>query len=83
MVEHSIGNGEVDSSILSGSTSLSLVCWAFLESGALRADEYECRKASGPEFRAGIKHLVEKGWLELHESGTYVRILASGDLLPG
>ncbi|MCD9110538.1 hypothetical protein [Bradyrhizobium japonicum] len=79
----SIGNGEVDSSILSGSTSLSPVCWAFLESGALRADEYECRKACGPEFGAGIKHLVEKGWLELHESGTYVRILASGDLLPG
>lgn len=50
-----------------------------MESGALRADEHECRKASGPEF----KHLVEKGWLELHESGTYVRILASGDLLPG
>lgn len=38
-------------------------------------------KASGPEFGAGIKYAVEKGWLELHESGTYVRIIASGDSL--
>ena len=33
-------------------------------------------KASGPEFGAGIKYAVEKGWLELHESGTYVRLCA-------
>lgn len=32
-------------------------------------------KATGSEFGAGIKHAVEKGWLELHESGTYVRLL--------
>ncbi|MCP3467515.1 MULTISPECIES: hypothetical protein [unclassified Bradyrhizobium] len=32
-------------------------------------------KASGPEFGEGIKHAVERGWLELHESGTFVRIL--------
>jgi hypothetical protein len=32
-------------------------------------------KASGEEFGAGIKLAVEKGWLELHESGTYVRLL--------
>ncbi|UVO35744.1 hypothetical protein KUL72_30925 [Bradyrhizobium arachidis] len=31
--------------------------------------------ASGPEFGAGIQYAVEKGWLELHGSGTYVRIL--------
>ncbi|OKO69020.1 hypothetical protein [Bradyrhizobium sp. AS23.2] len=31
-------------------------------------------KASGPEFGAGIQHAVERGWLELHESGTYVRL---------
>lgn len=30
---------------------------------------------SGPEFGAGIKMAVERGWLELHESGTYVRLL--------
>ena len=34
-------------------------------------------KASGAEFGAGIKFAVERGWLELHESGTYVRILKS------
>ncbi|SDJ44143.1 hypothetical protein SAMN05216338_104977 [Bradyrhizobium sp. Rc2d] len=32
-------------------------------------------KASGKEFGAGIKMAVERGWLELHESGTYVRLL--------
>ncbi|MGY8662533.1 hypothetical protein Q3C01_09215 [Bradyrhizobium sp. UFLA05-109] len=32
-------------------------------------------KATDPEFGAGIKHAVERGWLELHESGTYVRLL--------
>ncbi|UPK39078.1 hypothetical protein IVB18_18685 [Bradyrhizobium sp. 186] len=30
---------------------------------------------SGPEFGAGIKMAVERGWLELHESGTYVRLI--------
>ncbi|WP_371932914.1 hypothetical protein [Bradyrhizobium sp. CCGUVB23] len=32
-------------------------------------------KACGQEFGAGIKMAVERGWLELHESGTYVRLL--------
>jgi hypothetical protein len=38
-------------------------------------------KASGPEFGAGIKFAVERGWLELHESGTYVRLLPGGQSL--
>ncbi|WP_234685313.1 hypothetical protein [Bradyrhizobium monzae] len=38
-------------------------------------------KASGPEFGAGIKLAIERGWLELHESGTYVRLLAPGAAL--
>ncbi|WP_347338658.1 hypothetical protein [Bradyrhizobium zhanjiangense] len=33
-------------------------------------------KASGREFGAGIKCAVDRGWLELHESGTYVRLLS-------
>ncbi|MGY3358820.1 hypothetical protein ACVWZK_005483 [Bradyrhizobium sp. GM0.4] len=33
---------------------------------------------SGAEFGAGIRCAVEKGWLELHESGTYVRLLTPG-----
>ncbi|MBR0831418.1 hypothetical protein JQ596_38530 [Bradyrhizobium manausense] len=36
-------------------------------------------KASGAEFGAGIKHAIEKGWLEMHESGTYVRLLKTAD----
>jgi hypothetical protein len=41
-------------------------------------------KAKGSEFGAGLRYAIEKGWLELHESGTYVRLLTPGqDLLPG
>ncbi|KJC50623.1 hypothetical protein UB31_12350 [Bradyrhizobium sp. LTSP849] len=35
-------------------------------------------KASGPEFGAGIRYAVEKGWLQLHMSGTFVRLLKDG-----
>lgn len=35
----------------------------------------------GSEFGAGIRYAVEKGWLELHESGTYVRLLTRGENL--
>lgn len=31
------------------------------------------------EFGAGLKYAVEKGWIELHESGTYVRLLTPGE----
>jgi len=45
----------------------------FLSKGGWNATEAE----SG----AGIKHAIDQGWLELHESGTYVRLLAPGDNL--
>ncbi|MCP3400204.1 hypothetical protein [Bradyrhizobium sp. CCGB20] len=38
-------------------------------------------KASGSEFGAGIRYAVERGWLMLHESGTYVKLLPSGEEL--
>ena len=41
----------------------------------INAPFLSAHKASGPEFGAGIKHAVERGWLELHESGTYVRLI--------
>ncbi|WP_027561320.1 MULTISPECIES: hypothetical protein [Bradyrhizobium] len=28
-----------------------------------------------PEFGNGLRYAIEHGWLELHESGTYVRLL--------
>lgn len=40
-------------------------------------------RGSGSEFGAGIRYAVEKGWLELHESGTYVRLLTSSEDLLG
>lgn len=36
-------------------------------------------KATGAEFGAGIRYAVAKGWLDLHESGTYVKLLPAGD----
>ncbi|QOG23362.1 hypothetical protein [Bradyrhizobium sp. SEMIA] len=36
-----------------------------------------------PEFGNGLRYAVEHGWLELHESGTYVRLLQREDLLAG
>jgi hypothetical protein len=30
-------------------------------------------KATPAEYSAGMKHAIEKAWLELHESGTFVR----------
>ncbi|UPK34186.1 hypothetical protein IVB18_39530 [Bradyrhizobium sp. 186] len=39
-------------------------------------------KGSGPEFGAGIKYAIEKGWLDLHESGTYVKLLLLREELP-
>ncbi|RZN01685.1 hypothetical protein CWO91_33025 [Bradyrhizobium genosp. SA-3] len=38
-------------------------------------------KATGEEFGAGIRYAVERGWLELHESGTYVRLLIGGAMM--
>ena len=37
--------------------------------------------ATGPEFGAAIRCAVDQGWLELHESGTYIRLLSPGDNL--
>ena len=32
-------------------------------------------KGSGSEFGAGLRYAIERGWLQLHESGTYVRLI--------
>jgi hypothetical protein len=32
-------------------------------------------KASAAEYKAGSDYAIERSWLELHESGTYVRII--------
>ncbi|MGO4513256.1 hypothetical protein CT676_35920 [Bradyrhizobium sp. MOS001] len=36
-------------------------------------------KGSGTEFGAGLRYAVAQGWLELHESGTYVRLKSTGE----
>jgi hypothetical protein len=32
-------------------------------------------KATAAEYKPGLDLAIERGWLELHESGTYVRLL--------
>lgn len=36
-------------------------------------------KATAAEHRAGIAYAIEQGWIEMHESGTYVRFTPSGN----
>jgi hypothetical protein len=35
-------------------------------------------KGTPAEYSAGLKLAIERGWLELHESGTYVRMKQAG-----
>jgi hypothetical protein len=35
-------------------------------------------KATPAEYKAGLKRAVERGWLVLHESGTFVRFTQAG-----
>src|SRR2546423_40069 len=35
-------------------------------------------KGTPAEYRAGLKLAVERGWLELHDSGTFVKFTAAG-----
>jgi hypothetical protein len=35
-------------------------------------------KATPAEYRAGLDLAIERGWLELHESGTFVRLTQAG-----
>jgi hypothetical protein len=39
-------------------------------------------KATPSEYRAGLNLAIERGWLEIHESGTYVRFTQTGAELP-
>ena len=35
-------------------------------------------KATPAEYKAGLNRAIERGWLELHESGTFVRFTQAG-----
>jgi hypothetical protein len=35
-------------------------------------------KAMPAEYKAGLDRAIERGWLVLHESGTYVRLTQAG-----
>ena len=35
-------------------------------------------KATPAEYKAGLDLAIERGWLELHESGTFVRFTQAG-----
>ena len=38
-------------------------------------------KGTPAEYKAGLLRAIENGWLELHESGTYVRFTEAGAAL--
>jgi hypothetical protein len=38
-------------------------------------------KGTPAEYKAGLLRAIENGWLELHESGTYVRFTDAGAAL--
>jgi hypothetical protein len=38
-------------------------------------------KGTPAEYKAGLDYAIAKGWLELHESGTYVRFTEAGAAL--
>ena len=38
-------------------------------------------KATPSEYSAGLKFAIESGWLELHESGTFVKFTPAGSNL--
>jgi hypothetical protein len=44
-------------------------------------DAFLTAGGSPAEYRAGIKRVVEKGWLWRHESGTYVKFTPAGSRL--
>jgi hypothetical protein len=35
-------------------------------------------KGTPTEYSAALKHAIERGWLEMHDSGTYVKFTAAG-----
>jgi hypothetical protein len=35
-------------------------------------------KATPAEYSAGLKYAISSGWLELHESGTFVKFTPAG-----
>jgi hypothetical protein len=35
-------------------------------------------KGTPAEYSAGLKHAIERGWLQMHESGTYVKFTQAG-----
>ena len=38
-------------------------------------------KGTPAEFKAGLEHAIARGWLVLHESGTYVKFTEAGAAL--
>ena len=35
-------------------------------------------KGTVDQYRAGIKHAVERGWIVMHDSGTFIRFTQAG-----
>ena len=37
-----------------------------------------CDRGSPAEYSAGLKLAIERGWLEIHDSGTFVKFTSAG-----
>jgi len=35
-------------------------------------------KGTPAQYLAGLKHAIERGWIEMHSSGTYIRFAQAG-----
>jgi hypothetical protein len=35
-------------------------------------------KGTPEQYKAGIKHAIERGWIVMHESGTFIRFTQAG-----
>jgi hypothetical protein len=35
-------------------------------------------KGTPAQYKAGLKHAIERGWIEMHRSGTFIRFTQAG-----
>ena len=60
-------------SVQDGRIYIEKINWPFLSDPAIRG--------TPAEYKAGLDYAIARGWLELHESGTYVRFTDAGAAL--
>jgi hypothetical protein len=49
-----------------------------IQDGRIYIEKLNGPKGTPAEYSAGLKLAIERGWLEMHDSGTFVRFTAAG-----